>query len=581
MIRSQPHRSRPPQPIPEIGGAVGLRLDGLAKQALEQGRNRLVLAGALFALAFLVVGLRLVDIALLRQGNEPTLARSPASKALRMERADIIDRNGVLLATSLTTASLYAHPRQVLNVDEAAAALARVLPELSPAELRARLGSRRAFVWIKRHLTPRQQYAVNRLGVPGLYFRRDEQRAYPQGPLASHVVGFTDVDNKGLAGIERHFDDVLNGGSEPLRLSLDIRIQHILREELLRAVETFRAIGAAGLVMDARTGEVLAMVSLPDFDPAAPADARDEARFNRAALGVYEMGSTFKIFTIAMALETGVVTFDDGYDATDPIRVSRFVIRDYKPQRRWLSVPEIFLYSSNIGAAKMALDVGADGQRTFLDRLGLLHPARIELPEVGAPMVPSPWREINTMTVAFGHGLAVTPVQMTAAIAAVVNGGIAYSPTLVYHRDGEAPGGTRVLSPQTSEQMRRLMRLNVVQGTGRNGAVPGYLVGGKTGTAEKTVGRRYSDKARLSSFVGVFPMNEPHYVVLVLLDEPKGNEATHGYATGGWVAAPAVARAIARTAPLVGIEPIDEEAPEIRETMLVTINGRGRKLASF
>ncbi len=581
MIRPRPHRSRPPQPIPEIGGAVGLRLDGLAKQALEQGRNRLVLTGALFALAFLVVGLRLVDITLLRQGNDPTLARSPASQALRMERADIVDRNGVLLATNLATASLYAHPRQVLNADEAAAALARALPELSQAEVRARLGSRRPFVWLKRHLTPRQQYAVNRLGIPGLYFRREEQRVYPQGRLVSHVVGFTDIDNKGLAGVERYFDDVLGGGSEPLRLSLDVRIQHILREELLRAIEKFRAIGAAGLVMDARTGEVPAMVSLPDFDPNAPAEARDDARFNRAALGIYEMGSTFKVFTTAMALESGVATFNDGYDATDPIRVARFVIRDFKPQRRWLSVPEIFLYSSNIGAAKMALDVGADDQRAFLGRLGLLHPARIELPEVGVPMVPSPWREISTMTIAYGHGLAITPVQMTAAIATVVNGGIAYSPTVVYHRDGEAPEGKRVLSPQTSEQMRRLMRLNVVKGTGRNAAVPGYLVGGKTGTAEKTVGRRYSRKARVSSFVGAFPMNEPRYVVLVLVDEPKGIEATHGYATGGWVAAPVVARAIARMAPLVGVEPIDEDTPEIRETMLVNINSRGRKLASF
>ncbi|MEE9140425.1 MAG: penicillin-binding protein 2 [Alphaproteobacteria bacterium] len=581
MTRSGPHRSRPPHPIPEIGGAAGLRLDGLAKQALETGRNRLVFAGALFALTFLVVGLRLIDVALFKEGHEPTLVRAPAAESLRMERADIVDRNGVVLATNLVTASLYAHPGKVLGAEEAAAALARALPELNQAEVRARLGSARAFVWLKRNLTPRQQYAVNRLGIPGLYFRREEKRFYPHGRLASHLVGFTDIDNVGLAGVERYFDDALRGASGPLRLSLDVRVQHILREELMRAVGEFQAVGAAGIVMNARTGEMLAMVSLPDFDPNRPALARDDARFNRAALGVYEMGSTFKIFTTAMALESGVVTLNDGYDATDPIRVARFVIRDFKPQRRWLSVPEIFFYSSNIGAAKMALAVGGAGQRAFLDRLGLLRAAPLELTEVGVPMVPSPWREISTMTIAYGHGLAVTPAQMAAAIAAVVNGGIAYPPTLVRHHDGDGPAGERVLSARTSEQMRRLLRLNVVKGTGRKAAVPGYLVGGKTGTAEKIVGRRYRRGVRLSSFVAAFPINEPRYVVVVLLDEPKGNESTHGYATGGWVAAPVVARAIARMAPLVGVEPINEDTPEIREAMLVNIKPRGRELASF
>ena len=568
-------------PAPASGPAARLRLDGLAKQAMETGRNRLVLGGALFALAFLVVAVRLADVALFSQGKEPRLARAPAGAPAQMERADIVDRNGVLLATNLVTASLYAHPRRILSAEDAAAKLAEALPSLDRAELRARLESGRAFVWLKRNLTPRQQYAVNRLGIPGLYFQREERRVYPQGALTSHVVGYSDIDNRGLAGIERFLDDALREGGAPLRLSLDIRIQHILRQELMRAARKFRAQAATGVVMDARTGETLAMVSLPDFDPNAPGRNAEAARFNRATLGVYEMGSTFKIFTTALALETGVVTLEDGYDATDPIRVSRFVIRDFHPQRRWLSVPEIFLYSSNIGSAKMALDTGGKAQRRFLGKLGLLSPARIELAEVGTPLTPSPWRDINTMTVAYGHGVAVAPVQMAAAVAAVVNGGVLRPPTLLYPGADAVPAGERVLSPETSAQMRWLMRLNVLEGTGKKVAVPGYAVGGKTGTAEKTVAGRYGRKALLSSFVAAFPIGDPRYVLLVVLDEPKGIKETHGYATGGWVAAPTVARVIARMAPAVGLEPIEEAPQETPTEMLVNVDSRGRRLASY
>jgi cell division protein FtsI (penicillin-binding protein 3) len=341
----------------------------------------------------------------------------------------------------------------------------------------------------------------------------------------------------------------------------------------------FSAAGAAGVVLDARTGEVLAMASLPDFDPNEPAAYAPETRFDRATLGIYEMGSTFKIFTTAMALESGVTTLEDGYDASDPIHIARFTIRDYKPKGRWLSIPEIFIYSSNIGAAKMALDVGGIRQRAFLGRLGLLEPAHIEVPEVGTPMVPSPWREINTMTVAYGHGLAVSPLQMAAAVAPMVNGGVLHRPTLLA-RSG-AVHGERVLSERTSDDIRRLMRANVVEGTGTHAAVPGYLVGGKTGTAEKNEGGTYNRKSLLSSFVAVFPMIEPRYVVLTILDEPKGTEETHGFATGGYVAAPAAGAVIARMASLEGVEPVDEGAPDIREALNVDLNSRGRRLASY
>lgn len=553
--RFQPPRRLDPPP-PRRDDVV--YLDGNAKRALETGRTRMLVTGALFAVAFLVVALRLVNVALLQQGGEPPIARALPQQAIPAERADIVDRNGVVLATSLRTASLYANPRQVLDAEEAAARLAAVLPELSRAELAAKLKTDRSFVWLKRNLTPRQQYEVNRLGIPGLAFQMEERRVYPQGPLLAHVVGFTDIDNRGLAGVEQSFDDVLRGGRQPVRLSIDVRIQHLLHEELSRAIGEFSAIGGTGLVLDARTGELVAMVSLPDFDPNRPAAAVEEARFNRATLGIYEMGSTFKIFNTAMALDQGVVTLGDRFDATRPLRIGGFSIRDYKPKNRWLSVPEIFMYSSNIGSAQMAVAVGTEAQQRFLGRLGMFRPASLELPELGMPMYPAKWRPINTMTIAYGHGMAVSPVHMVTAMAAMINGGVMRPATLIRRAPHEVSEGDRVIAADTSETMRRLLRLVVESGTGRSADVPGYLVGGKTGTAEKLNGRRYSQDARIASFVGAFPMSDPRYVILVMVDEPKPNASSYGYATGGWVAAPAVGRVIQRMAPLLGIEPVEE-----------------------
>jgi len=536
----------PPKPI---------QLEGVSKLALETGRTRLLVAGLVFALAFLAVGLRLVELGLLREGNEPRVARNETSQPFNAGRADIVDRNGVVLATTLPTHSLYANPRQVRDVEETAAALARVLPEFSPRELAARLSLERSFVWLKRNLTPRQQYEVNRLGLPGLNFQRELDRVYPLGALAAQIVGFTDVDGNGLAGLERAFDDRLRSDDQPLRLSIDVRVQHILAEELAAAISEFRAIGGVGLVLDVDSGEVIALASLPSFDPDQPGAAPAEARFNRATLGVYEMGSVFKIFTTAMALDDGVVDLNDGYDVRKPIKAARYVIRDYKPKNRWLSIPEIFIYSSNIGTVHMAMDAGTKAQQDFLSRLGLTRPAPIELPEIGQPMLPSPWREINTMTIAYGHGLAVSPLQVTRAVGAIVNGGLLKPVTLLKSANEEPLYEQRVISEETSRAMSWLMRLVVQYGTGRKANAQGYMVGGKTGTADKLVGRRYVNDARMATFVGAFPMDDPRYVILAMVDEPKGNDSTYGYATGGWVAAPAVRRVVERIGPLVGIRP--------------------------
>ncbi len=558
-----------------------VRVDGTRKQALDTGRTRLLVAAMSFTLAFTLIGWRLVDLGLMAEQHEPSLARSLSSDALETGRADIVDRNGIVLATTMPTASLYANPRHVRDPEAVAERLAAVIPDLSPAHLRAKLASERSFVWLQRNLTPRQQYQVNRLGIPGLYFQREQRRFYPHGALTPHVVGFSGVDNQGLAGIEQSFDDVLRSSAKPLQLSLDLRVQHILAEELAGAMTEFRAVGAAGVVMDAKTGEVIAMVSLPTYDPEKPATASADARFNRASLGIYEMGSVFKIFTTAMALDEGVVTLDDGYDVRQPIRVSRYTIRDYHPKNRWLSIPEIFMYSSNIGTVHMAMDTGTPTQQAFLKRLGLLQPASVELSEVGQPLVPSPWREINTMTISYGHGLAVSPMQLTSAVAGMVNGGTEARATLLKQDPARSRESRRIISAATSEKMRQLMRLVVVKGTGRKANAAGYVVGGKTGTADKPSGSGYARNARIASFVGAFPMDDPRYVIFAMVDEPKPTKKTFGYATGGWVAAPLVRRLVERAGPLLGIAPRDEDNAMI-EQMLVNIemNAEGRQLAS-
>jgi cell division protein FtsI (penicillin-binding protein 3) len=547
-----------------------IRLDGTTKQALETGRTRLLVASLLFAAAFLIVAGRLVSVALISSGGEPSIAEAPRAAQLETERADIVDRNGIVLATNLVTASLYANPREVPNPRAAAAALSKVLPELPQAEVESKLASGKSFVWLKRNLTPKQQYAVNRLGIPGLSFQREERRVYPHANLAAHILGFTDIDNRGIAGVERQFESRLAEEHAPLALSIDIRLQHILKEELSRSVRDFNAIGGAGVILDARSGEVLAMVSLPDFDPNEPGHASADTRFNRATLGVYEMGSVFKVFTTAMALDAGVTSLKGGYDASHPIKVSRYTISDYHAKNRWLSVPEIFIYSSNIGSAKMALDVGPEGQRAFLKRLGMLSPVALELPELGEPQGPAQWKELAAMTIAFGHGLSITPMHVASGVASVVNGGLMVRPTIV-KREGPL-AEERILKSDTSDSLRRLMRLVVERGTGKSADAPGYRVGGKTGTAEKAAGKGYKRNALISSFVGAFPMDDPRYVIFLAVDEPKPNKDSHGYATGGWVAAPAVKRLVERMAPLVGIAPVqEEEAPEGESGLLVAV----------
>ena len=563
--------------------------DGPAKQALEACRTRLRVTAGLFALVFAAVALRIVEIGAVGGGTaESQIARFRMVTEPVPSHADIVDRNGNVLAATLDSPSLYANPKQITDAAQATDKLVRVFPTLGAAEVHAKLTSGKSFVWIRRHLTPAEQFDVNQLGIPGLDFEHEERRVYPDGGLTSHVVGYTGIDNAGFAGVERALADVLRGRREPLQLSLDVRLQYILREELQRVVDDFTAKGGAGLIMDVNTGEILAMESLPDFDPnhptavdpGHPAIPLADRMFNRITLGVYELGSIFKIFTVAMALDSGTATVTSTYDASHPIRIGRFTISDYHGKHRVLSVPEILMYSSNIGAARMAVAAGAQTQREFLARLGLLKTPKIEVSEVAAPHYPAKWREVNVMTIAFGHGISVTPLSFATAAAALVNGGILRQATLVKLPAGYAPQGQQVISAKTSDQMRRLLRLVVEHGTGTMAAAPGYVVGGKTGTADKISGRHYAERKLLSSFVGVFPINDPKYLILTMVDEPHPNKQSHGYATAGWTVAPATSRIIERIAPLLGVQPVDESSPEVQRTLMVE-SLQGKRIEAY
>jgi cell division protein FtsI (penicillin-binding protein 3) len=521
----------------------------------ETARQRLVIASAIFALAFVAVGLRMSYVSLLRDGAEPTQRVAARGGSIQSERADIVDRNGAVLATSVPVMSAFVNPRLLLDPQDAARRIVSALPDLKYDEVREKLEGDQTFVWIKRGLSPREHDRVNRLGIPGLEFQAEERRIYPQGTAAAHVLGYSSVDNTGLAGVERYFDQQLQSG-ETLQLAIDLRLQRMIEREIAAAVKKFSAIGATAIVMDATNGEILAMASLPTYDPNSAKTITNDALFNRATLGVYEQGSTFKIFNTAMALDTGKVTLSSIFDATSPIRIDRFTINDDHPQRRPLTVPELFKFSSNIASAKMAVAMGIETQRAFFDKIGFLKPLGVQLTEIGAPLYPRHWMTINTMTIAFGHGISVTPLHLAIGSAAVVNGGILYSPTLVKRTPGSDPG-KRVIQPKTSVMMRQLLRLNVQEGTGTKAEVRGYEVGGKTGTAEKPSRGGYRQKALISTFAGMFPMNDPKFVVVVSLDEPKGIAETGGYATGGMVAAPSVKTIIENIVSLYGILPGD------------------------
>jgi cell division protein FtsI (penicillin-binding protein 3) len=564
------------------------------RAALEKTRSRLVITAGGFVVLFMAVlaKLALATVIMPMAPHRPerlvadivaAMPHDSVEATMPGQRAMITDRNGQPMAISLNTVSLFADPRQIGDAADAARQLKQVLPQLDLAETTERLQRDKKFVYIAREITPREELRINDLGIPGVDFRPTQHRVYPLGRTAAQVLGGVDVDENGFAGVEKYFDERLRTNTAPLRLSIDLQVQAAVREELGKAMDMFTAIGGCGIVMDVNTGEVLAMVSLPDYDANQVRTAPADDRFNRAVEGTYEPGSTFKLQTASMALDSGMVHIWDEFDASHDIHMGRFTITDFQGKHRWLYLPEVLAYSSNLGAAHMALTIGAERQRAWLKAMGMFGRTGIELPESARPIVQpaSSWKELTTMTVGFGHGISVTPLHVVRGTAAVANGGILVKPTILA-RDPDAPEqGVRVMQTTTSDIMRKLMRLVVTDGFGKAAEVAGYFPGGKTGTAEKVAAHGgYRKHANVSAFMSVFPMNAPRYAVYMMLDEPHGTKATYGYSTAGWVVAPAAGKVIARIGPMLGMLPDIADTAQINASLAIPLQP-GRPPGAF
>ncbi len=526
------------------------------EQSLAVAHQRLMILMLLFSAVTVVIALRLLwltvfaDSALGRQN--PNLLAPP--------RADIVDRNGEVLARTIDAWSVGVHANRLLNKPEdLAPKLAALMPERTEAQYLALLKSGVHFTYLRRRAMPELVAAVNALGEPGMAFSREPERLYPQLTLAAHVLGYTDMDGHGVTGMERVLDKRLSDAAlrkTPVALSIDKRVQAAMESELNNAMVAHQALGATGLVMDVRTGEMVALVSLPVFNPNKIGQSDPEAFRNNVTQSVYELGSTFKPITMAGAMDAGVITsLSKRYDATTPLQVGKFKIKDDHPMNRWLNVPETLVHSSNIITARIADQMGAKRMEAMFRRIGFYEPPYIELKEKGRPLVPGYWGRTTTMTTAYGHGIAVTPLQLASAYAALVNGGIWRPATLMKVEPGKAAKGRRVFSQYASDASRQMLRLIVTDGTGKKADVPGMRIGGKTGTAEKPSAGGYSKHINVSTFAAAFPMDAPRYVVIAMLDAPKGNAESFGLTTAAWTAAPVVAKVIARTGPMLGVFP--------------------------
>jgi cell division protein FtsI (penicillin-binding protein 3) len=554
---------------------IGLiaRLGGLARRLfsarLDKSAGRIRFIALAMAVAYLAIGVKLVSLGV--SHDPPQTLKVAADQAVSGARPDLLDRNGEILATDVKTMSVFAEPRRIIDKDEAVELITAVLPDVDAKELRERLSSKKGFVWVKRQVTAKEQQEIFHLGLPGVGFLPENKRVYPNGPIGAHVIGFVDTDNIGIAGMEKYLDQqsltdphvpgfVLDPAAlKPVRLSLDLRATHALRDELVAGLARFKAKAAAGAILDVTTGEVIALESLPDFDPNDPSDfIKDPTRINRLNVGVYEMGSTFKALSLAMALDSGKATLNSRIDARDSLRYGHFTIHDFHATHRVLTVPEVFTHSSNIGAARLALMVGVEGHQAFLRKMGQLDRLRTELPESAEPLVPKHWGELNTMTIAFGQGLNVAPLQAMMAVAALVNGGKMMTPTFLPRSEADALAVSHVvISPQTSESMRYLMRANATHGSAGFANVPGYYVGGKTGTADKIVGGHYSQDKVFTTFMAVAPADKPKYLYLVMYDEPQGLPEDGGYHTAAYNSGRVTGSLITRVEPLEGVPPSD------------------------
>ena len=512
--------------------------------SLNQGRIRFLYF--CLVMAFFIVACRLVIFVAL---GDKVFVNRFYDPNKNHKRANIIDRNGVIVATDLKAKSLYISTVLVKKPDLISEELVKIFPELKYQDLLKKIASNQNHNWIlvKRGITPKEQGAVQSLKIAGLIFDDDLVRIYPQKAILAPIVGYVDLDRKGLAGVEMEYDKSLRAGKN-LQLAMDVRLQDVLSDELARGIEKYKAMAASGLIMDVTNGEVLAVASQPNFDPNRQMEATRDERFNRATYGVYELGSIFKIFTNTMAFEDDLIKMTDSFDVTNPFKYGRFTIKDDHPIKGYATVAEIFAHSSNIGTIEIAKKIGVERQKKMLEKFGLLSRIKSDFPALSKPIYPKIWRDINLYTIAYGHGIAVTPLHMAVAVSGIVNGGILYSPSFI--KLEKEPSGRRIVKSSTSDIMRQMLRNVVLTGTGKNSDVVGYEVGGKTGTAERAEFGRYSATKTMASFVAVFPMSKPKYLVFVSFDRPN-----YSFNTGGMVAAPVAGNVIQGIAPILGIKP--------------------------
>jgi cell division protein FtsI (penicillin-binding protein 3) len=528
---------------------------GQRQQSLALTYHRLMLVMLVFAGVTALIVARLVYLQIFTDRSVAAIGNP-----LLPARGDLVDRNGVPLARTIDAWSIAVHPKKLLgDPDELAAKLAALMPERSAAEYRAILTSNKRFVYLSRRAVPELVSAVNALGEPAIAFDREPERLYPQTALAAHILGWTDFDGRGVTGMEKVLEDRLSDPDTrgtPTALSIDSRVQAAVEAELGAAMTKHQAEGGTGIVLDVRTGEIIALASFPTFNPNAAGKYAPDSQYNRATMGVYELGSTFKPLTVATAIDAGTITsFSKMYNAGSPIAIGRFQITDYKGKNRPLNVAEVISYSSNIGTARIADEMGVERLKASFQKLGFDSAPHIELGEKARPLWPREWSRATLLTSSYGHGVAITPLHLATAYAALVNGGI-WRPTTLMKIDGaRVPQGRRVFQEETSRRVRQLLRLNVLRGGGGKGEAAGYRVGGKTGTAEKTGSGGYSKKVNVSTFAAAFPMDEPRYVVIAMLDAPKATADTFGYTTAGWVSAPIVSKIITRTGSLLGVIP--------------------------
>lgn len=535
--------------VEAVQEALQVRACGGRTRLAERAQTRIMMCAVVFVFIFAALGVRLAYISF---GQIKPAAYLASINLTDAPRPEIVDRQGALLATDLPMIALEVAGREVWDANEVASKLSGVLSAIDAVMLEEKLREGR-YVEVRTDLTPAERRAVFDLGLPGVRFASRVKRFYPQADLGAHVIGHGEPGKGGVMGLEK----IANNwrAEAPLRATIDIRVQQILEDELVASMQTFDAKAAWGAVMDVATGEVIALASLPDFDPNAPGAAPADSRRNRATYDLYELGSAFKSFTAAAALEDGIATETSTYDARGRLRVADRNITDFHGENRILTLSEVIQHSSNIGIARVAGDLGPARQKAYLRQLGLFEALPIELAENRSPQLPTQWGPVESATIAYGHGISVTPLHLLTAFSAVVNGGVYHEPTFVVDRDIR---GQRVFSENTSAVMRRILRRVITDGTAEYAQAPGYFPIGKTATADKPSVGGYDKNARIASFVGAVPGFAPRYAILISFDDPQPTEDTYGYATAGWNAAPTFARVVSRAAPLLGLSPVNE-----------------------